>query len=190
MGSRPTRYPSSRIRPGERDGNFSIYYHEANGLASFTVSPRCVDGPTDAILKVQGVLISMCPGGEIGRRKGLKILFRASGVWVQVPPRAPEFSQFDSCQGCRTQTFTNADSRLPVPYAPCLAANWRSPGASHFQLAYSNFRPTGSNRSGIGAAFGKRLTNRIRKPCCLGGPIPQASGSTRRSSPGCLRNHK
>src|SRR4051795_4470388 len=29
------------------------------------------------------------PGGEIGRRKGLKILFRASGVRVQVPPRVP-----------------------------------------------------------------------------------------------------
>ncbi len=32
---------------------------------------------------------SASPGGEIGRRKGLKILFRASGVRVQVPPRAP-----------------------------------------------------------------------------------------------------
>ena len=29
------------------------------------------------------------PGGEIGRRKGLKILWRATSVWVQVPPRAP-----------------------------------------------------------------------------------------------------
>ena len=29
------------------------------------------------------------PGGEIGRRKGLKILFLATGVWVQFPPRAP-----------------------------------------------------------------------------------------------------
>lgn len=30
-----------------------------------------------------------CPGGEIGRRKGLKILFAARRVRVQVPPRAP-----------------------------------------------------------------------------------------------------
>ena len=29
------------------------------------------------------------PGGEIGRRKGLKILFLAREVRVQVPPRAP-----------------------------------------------------------------------------------------------------
>ena len=35
--------------------------------------------------------ISKCPGGEIGRRKGLKILFLATGVWVQVPPRALYF---------------------------------------------------------------------------------------------------
>ena len=35
------------------------------------------------------VLDSMCPGGETGRRKGLKILFPATGVRVQVPPRAP-----------------------------------------------------------------------------------------------------
>ncbi len=33
--------------------------------------------------------LTASPGGEIGRRKGLKILFRASGVRVQVPPRAP-----------------------------------------------------------------------------------------------------
>lgn len=30
------------------------------------------------------------PGGEIGRRKGLKILFPETGVRVQVPPRAPK----------------------------------------------------------------------------------------------------
>ena len=30
-----------------------------------------------------------CPGGETGRRKGLKILFPATGVWVRFPPRAP-----------------------------------------------------------------------------------------------------
>jgi hypothetical protein len=34
-------------------------------------------------------LFSICPGGEIGRRKGLKILFSARRVRVQVPPRAP-----------------------------------------------------------------------------------------------------
>lgn len=37
---------------------------------------------------------STSPGGEIGRRKGLKILFRASGVRVQVPPRAPSESDY------------------------------------------------------------------------------------------------
>ncbi len=31
----------------------------------------------------------LCPGGEIGRRKGLKILWWATTVWVQFPPRAP-----------------------------------------------------------------------------------------------------
>src|SRR5215469_11483093 len=34
-------------------------------------------------------LESTSPGGEIGRRKGLKILWEATPVWVQVPPRAP-----------------------------------------------------------------------------------------------------
>src|SRR5262249_31795412 len=34
-------------------------------------------------------LFSTCPGGEIGRRKGLKILFSARRVWVQTPPGAP-----------------------------------------------------------------------------------------------------
>ena len=33
-------------------------------------------------------LFSTCPGGETGRRKGLKILFPATEVWVRVPPRA------------------------------------------------------------------------------------------------------
>jgi hypothetical protein len=33
----------------------------------------------------------MCPGGEIGRRNGLKIRFPATGVRVQFPPRAPIF---------------------------------------------------------------------------------------------------
>src|SRR5271168_3085299 len=40
---------------------------------------------------------STCPGGEIGRRKGLKILFPATGVWVQVPPRAPKFFERNRC---------------------------------------------------------------------------------------------
>src|SRR5690348_8209018 len=35
------------------------------------------------------LMIGACPGGEIGRRKGLKILFAARRVRVQVPPRAP-----------------------------------------------------------------------------------------------------
>ncbi len=28
------------------------------------------------------------PGGEMGRRKGLKIPWRGSAVWVRIPPRA------------------------------------------------------------------------------------------------------
>src|SRR5579875_2124078 len=36
------------------------------------------------------------PGGEIGRRKGLKILFAARRVRVQVPPRAPGIALPDS----------------------------------------------------------------------------------------------
>ena len=38
----------------------------------------------------RGERSSCCPGGEIGRRKGLKILWGATLVRVQVPPRAPE----------------------------------------------------------------------------------------------------
>src|SRR4051794_29996077 len=34
---------------------------------------------------------SPCPGGEIGRRNGLKIRFSARRVRVQFPPRAPFF---------------------------------------------------------------------------------------------------
>jgi hypothetical protein len=40
--------------------------------------------------RLRRVSWDVSPGGEIGRRKGLKILFRASGVRVQVPPRAPD----------------------------------------------------------------------------------------------------
>ena len=32
-----------------------------------------------------------CPGGETGRRNGLKIRFSVRKVWVQVPPRAPKY---------------------------------------------------------------------------------------------------
>ncbi len=46
-------------------------------------------GYEDASLMMGLCSSGECPGGEIGRRKGLKILFRASGVRVQVPPRAP-----------------------------------------------------------------------------------------------------
>jgi hypothetical protein len=34
-------------------------------------------------------IVSTCPGGEIGRRNGLKIRFSARRVRVQFPPRAP-----------------------------------------------------------------------------------------------------
>ena len=51
------------------------------GTINETVEARCETG----------FLESICPGGEIGRRKGLKILFPATGVWVQVPPRAPDY---------------------------------------------------------------------------------------------------
>jgi hypothetical protein len=37
---------------------------------------------------MQGFVASS-PGGETGRRKGLKILFPATGVRVRFPPRAP-----------------------------------------------------------------------------------------------------
>src|SRR5580698_649418 len=37
-------------------------------------------------------LTSACPGGEIGRRNGLKIRFSARRVRVQFPPRAPRES--------------------------------------------------------------------------------------------------
>src|SRR5579862_4133860 len=42
-------------------------------------------------------LFSPCPGGETGRRKGLKILFPATGVWVQFPPRAPTLTSLRNC---------------------------------------------------------------------------------------------
>jgi hypothetical protein len=40
------------------------------------------------------LVFSVGPGGEIGRRKGLKIPFSARRVWVQVPPRAPRFNSY------------------------------------------------------------------------------------------------
>jgi hypothetical protein len=43
------------------------------------------------------------PGGEIGRRKGLKILFAARRVRVQVPPRAPELLLFGVIQGSSSE---------------------------------------------------------------------------------------
>ena len=47
----------------------------------------------NAVLSVLG-----CPGGGIGRHAGLKILWPAMAVWVQVPPRVRFFSIFNfSC---------------------------------------------------------------------------------------------
>jgi hypothetical protein len=43
-------------------------------------------------LELEWVFFSKCPGGEIGRRNGLKIRFPATGVRVQFPPRAPATS--------------------------------------------------------------------------------------------------
>ena len=40
------------------------------------------------------VLWMLCPGGETGRRNGLKIRFSVRRVWVQVPPRAPVLDCF------------------------------------------------------------------------------------------------
>ena len=40
--------------------------------------------------------VSLCPGGEIGRRNGLKIRFSARRVRVQFPPRAPTIQQLTS----------------------------------------------------------------------------------------------
>lgn len=45
--------------------------------------------PLQQVLQGAKRLFSMCPGGETGRRKGLKILFAVRRVRVQVPPRAP-----------------------------------------------------------------------------------------------------
>jgi hypothetical protein len=60
---------------------------------------------------------SMCPGGEIGRRNGLKIRFPATGVWVQFPPRAPFYFQYFT----NNAIFHRAASGRPVCYEtwPC-----------------------------------------------------------------------
>ncbi len=49
----------------------------------------------------------MCPGGETGRRKGLKILFPATGVRVQFPPRAPSNKEdlLASLHCCQEELF-------------------------------------------------------------------------------------
>ena len=53
-----------------------------------------------------------CPGGEIGRRKGLKILFSVRRVWVQVPPRAPGYES--SGAGYQTSPSQNNTSYRPL----------------------------------------------------------------------------
>ncbi len=102
-----------------RDGRRRIYYHEADGpqhsdgLAAVRASFPRSDGASGLAdggvqhrdakggynfrysghrgfsCKVASGLDSMRPGGETGRRKGLKILFPATGVRVRFPPRAP-----------------------------------------------------------------------------------------------------
>ena len=58
-------------------------------------------------------LFSTSPGGETGRRKGLKILFPATGVRVQVPPRAPSLSRVTEFVDVRrAKVMLHADNLL------------------------------------------------------------------------------
>jgi hypothetical protein len=51
-------------------------------------------------------LLSTCPGGEIGRRNGLKIRFSARRVRVQFPPRAPKQSVLTGIFGTRFRSLS------------------------------------------------------------------------------------
>ena len=55
----------------------------------FTNNPFAARRREQCSYGVISVVFPMCPGGETGRRNGLKIRFPATGVRVQVPPRAP-----------------------------------------------------------------------------------------------------
>src|ERR1700689_1263629 len=72
-----------------------FHYNEAHGPESMERAVGRMDALSMRKFAGSGgrgsvtYLFSISPGGEIGRRKGLKILFPATGVWVQVPPWAP-----------------------------------------------------------------------------------------------------
>jgi SAM-dependent methyltransferase len=67
-------------------------------------------------------IMRLSPGGEIGRRKGLKILFAARRVRVQVPPRAP------SCLLPMTDPPFSAYDEIAAMYH-ALWADWYLPAA-------------------------------------------------------------
>jgi hypothetical protein len=65
----------------------------SGATAPFSARMLCGGGGNAKISRAGPLHYSMCPGGEIGRRRGLKILFPETGVRVQVPPRAPKYLQ-------------------------------------------------------------------------------------------------
>ncbi len=71
-----------RMGRSRRAGGFAT---RAGAIGGFK-SPQPRNGN---VARANPLRMGTCPGGEIGRRKGLKIPFPATGVWVQVPPRAP-----------------------------------------------------------------------------------------------------
>jgi hypothetical protein len=74
-------------------------------LAGWKVSAKLV-----LVVRLRGGGASpRCPGGEIGRRRGLKILFLETGVRVQFPPRAP-------CKSIRQARFVEIAS---IPACVC-----------------------------------------------------------------------
>ncbi len=80
----------------------------------------------------------MRPGGEIGRHKGLKILFAARRVWVRFPPRALSHptANVNPSLSARRATFTNIFIFLA-------AACWFSLRASRAWISSGYMDPVG-----------------------------------------------
>jgi hypothetical protein len=95
-------WPGTQCRPSGAGLQLYLARHPPPRLAAWPAGLRAPPQAAAAPLRIynwvrtkrrrdrRGERGIYCPGGEIGRRKGLKILWGATLVRVQVPPRAPE----------------------------------------------------------------------------------------------------
>ncbi len=65
-------------------------------------------------------ILKICRGAGIGRQAGLRILCPTTGVWVRLPPAAPESDLMAFCQ-----PFGGRRTAPPIDFAPLRALRAR-----------------------------------------------------------------